>query len=135
MLDREQGGRFFRSAWITGVSTHFPGTPKEGYVKPWERMDEWEQQSAIAVYQQVRGFILAGIQGEQATQLTREQGGHLVRIAWVGQMYKHFSDPKPAYVSDWEEMSNQWEREVDMDIFAAIQAEVLQENVSTPTAG
>jgi len=126
-VDREAGGRFFREAWIAGVKKHYPGTPKESYIKPWERMDDWEQQSAIAVFQQVDGFIRAGRERGQITSLTREQGGRLVRIAWVGQMFKHFPDPKPAYVSDWEEMASQWEREVDMDIFEAIQQAVLQE--------
>lgn len=126
-MDREAGGRFFRGAWIAGVNKHYPGTPKESYITPWDRMDDWEQQSAIAVFQQVAGFIRAGLRGGQTTSLTREQGGRLVRLAWVGQMFKHFPDPKPAYVSDWEEMSSQWEREVDMDIFEAIQQAVLQE--------
>jgi hypothetical protein len=126
-VDREAGGKLFREAWITGVHAHYPGTPKESYIKPWDRMDDWEQQSAIAVFQQVYGFILAGYQHNQSTPLTREQGGRLVRIAWVGQMYKHFPDPKPAYVSDWEEMLSPWEQEVDMDIFEAIQRAVLQE--------
>jgi len=67
------------------------------------------------------------VQHNERSPLTREQSGRFVRIAWVGQMYKHFPNPKPAYVSDWEEMSSQWEREVDMDIFEAIRQAVLQE--------
>jgi hypothetical protein len=125
MVDREAGGRFFRGAWIAGVHKHYPGTPKESYIKPWEEMDEWEQESAIAVYQQVAGVIHAGLHQERLT-LTREQGGRLIRIAWVGQMYRYFREPKPAYVANWDEMSSQWEREVDMDIFEAIQQAILQ---------
>jgi hypothetical protein len=121
-VDREEAGRFFRSSWIKGVKKHYPGEPKESYIKAWEQMENWERESAIAVCQQIQGFILAGCQCGQAPVLTREQGGRLVRIAWVGQMYKHFPDPKPAYVCDWESMSNQWEQEVDMDIFEDIQA-------------
>lgn len=123
---QEQAGRFFREAWITGVNRYYPGEPKEGYIKPWERMDGWEQQSAIAVYQQIQGFILAGFHGEHYTPLTREQGGRLVRIAWVGQMFKYFPDPKQGYICNWEDMPNQWEREVDMDIFEAIQNAALE---------
>ncbi len=126
-MDREADGRFFREAWIQGVKRYFPGTPKESYIAPWEAMREWEQQSAIAVYQQVRAFICAGVHDGQLTPLTREQGGRLIRIAWVGQMYKHVPDPKPAYIAPWEDMSSQWEQEVDCDIYEAIAATALQE--------
>lgn len=130
MDQQERAGRFFREKWISGVRKYYPGEPKESYIKSWEQMDAWEQQSAIAVYQQVQGFILAGLWGGQSASLTREQGGRLVRIAWIGQMFKYFPDPKPAYVADWEEMSNQWEREVNMDIFAAIQSAVQADKAS-----
>jgi len=123
MLDQEQGGRFFRTAWITGVQKHYSGTPKEGYVKPWEQMDAWEQQSAIAVYQQVAHFLTAGVQEGKQTSLTKVQGGQLVRIAWVGQIYKHIPNPKPSYVGDWDTMPT-WEQEVDADIFTAIEESV-----------
>ena len=126
MLDAEQGGRLFRTAWVTGVHKYYPGTPKEGYVKPWEQMDEWEQQSAIAVYQQVFSFLFAGLQDGQTTTLTREQGGRLIRLAWVGQIYKHIPNPKLSYVGNWEEMPA-WEQLVDADIFATIQDSVRQE--------
>ncbi len=129
MLDQEQGGRFFRAAWITGVHKHYPGTPKEGYVKSWEQMDTWEQQSAIAVYQQTATFIKAGIQRNQHTTLTNVQGGQLVRVAWVGQIYKHIPNPKPSYVSDWEQMPA-WEQAVDIDIYTAIEASVLDGKTS-----
>lgn len=91
-------------------------------------MDSWEQESAIAVFHQVRSFILAGRRQGLAAPLTREQGGRLIRIAWVAQMYRHFQSPKASYVCDWDdpEMS-QWEKEVDMDIFEAIAAAAQQE--------
>ncbi len=129
MLDQEQGGRFFRTAWITGVHKHYPGTPKEGYVKPWEQMDIWEQQSAIAVYQQVAIFVRAGIQGDRHTSLTSIQGGQLVRMAWVGQIYKHIPNPKPSYVDDWEQMP-EWEQAVDRDIYSAIEVSIFDTKTS-----
>lgn len=121
MLEQEQGGRFFRTAWIAGVQTHYPGTPKAGYVKPWEEMDDWEKHSAIAVYQQVAHFIVAGLHEKHATPLTKDQGGQLVRLAWVGQIYKHIPNPKPTYVGDWADVP-EWEQKVDKDIYTVIEA-------------
>ena len=125
-MDREEGGRFFRDAWIKGVKQHYPGTPKDSYITPWENMPQWEKDIVTEIYSQMHALILAGVQPKQVTRLSREQGGRVIRIAWVGQVYKHISEPKPAYVCNWEDMSS-WEREVDMDIFEDIQAVVLQE--------
>jgi hypothetical protein len=123
--EREEGGRLFRQAWIQGVGRHYPGTPKESYIKPWEQMAPWEQESAMVVYQQARAFMLAGLREQRLTPLTREQGGRFIRIAWVAQMFRHFPDPKPAYVCDWDDpLMQQWEKEVDMDVFEAIAAAV-----------
>lgn len=129
-MDRETGGRFFRNKWINGVNTHFPGTPKPGYVAPWEAISEWEQASAIAVYQQMQALIAAGINQEREIRLNREQGGRAIRLAWVGQIYRHIPDPKPTYVCSWEEMPA-WEQAVDMDIFEAIQAQVVGERAAS----
>jgi len=43
-----------------------------------------------------------------------------VALCWIGQMYKQFSDPEPAYVADWEEMPS-WQQETDADIFERIE--------------
>ena len=125
---REEGGRFFRLAWIQAVQKHYPGTPKEGYVRPWEKMDSWEQESAMTVFHQTRSFVRAGEQHGKLVTLTREQGGRFIRIAWVAQMYRHFQNPKASYVCDWDDpdMSG-WEKEVDMDLFEAIAAAVQQD--------
>jgi hypothetical protein len=119
-MDREAGGRFFRNEWIQGVNAHFPGTPKPGYIAPWEAISAWEQDSAMEVYQQVHAVVAAG--SERESHLNREQGGRIIRLAWVGQIYRHIPDPKPSYVCAWEEMPA-WEQAVDMDIFEAIQAQ------------
>ncbi len=125
-MDREEGGRFFRTCWIAGVHKHYPGTPKPSYIAPWENMSTWEQEIVMALYQQAYALVVAGMERDQMVRLNREQGGRVIRIGWVGQVYKHISEPKLAYVCDWEEMPA-WEREVDRDIFEAIQARVYQE--------
>src|SRR5690242_17395712 len=115
--EQEQAGRFFRSAWITGVTTHYPGTPKPGYIAPWEEMQTWEQQSAIAVYEQVRQFVQ--VTGGQVSKLNREQKGRFVCLCWIGQIFKHFDQPKASYIADWEQLPT-WQQETDADIFEAI---------------
>jgi hypothetical protein len=124
MNQQIESGRFFRQAWIAGVSTHFPGTPKPGYVAPWEEMAEWEQSSAIAVYDQVRQFVL--VADGATTKLNREQKGRLVCLYWIVQILKHIPNPKPSYIADWEQLP-EWQRETDADIFETIETAVLQE--------
>jgi hypothetical protein len=87
-------------------------------------MPDWEKEIVTEIYAQMQALIQAGVQDGPATRLNREQGGRVIRIAWIGQVYKHISDPKPSYVCNWEEMSS-WEREVDMDIFEMIQDKEL----------
>jgi hypothetical protein len=111
------GARLFREAWISGVRKYFPGEPKPGYVTPWEDTPDWEREAAGAVYRQVRQFIEES--GGNATRLSREQRGRFVATCWIGQMYKHFGDPKPGYVADWAELP-EWQQETDADIFEAI---------------
>jgi hypothetical protein len=118
-LSVEQG-RVFRDAWIAGVTQYYPGEPKPGYIAPWEETPAWEQQSAAAVYDQVRAFVIA-TNGKTA-KLTRAQKGRFVALCWIGQIYAHFEDPKPAYVADWEDMPA-WQQETDADIFERIERE------------
>lgn len=111
-------GRAFREAWIAGVQKHYPGEPKPGYVAPWDDTPDWERASAAAVYEQVSGFVEAS--GGATAKLTREQKGRFVALCWIGQIFKHFPDPKPAYVADWADMPA-WQRETDADIFERIE--------------
>lgn len=111
-------GRIFREAWINGVTKHYPGEPKPGYIAPWEDMPDWERDSAATVYGQVREFIEATAGG--AARLTRVQKGRFVAICWVGQIFKHIPEPKPSYVADWEALP-EWQRETDADIFEHIE--------------
>lgn len=123
-MTKEEEGRLFRDTWITGVQTYYPGTPKAGYITPWEEMQGWEQQAAIATCEQVRQFVLLT---EGAThKLSREQKGRFVCLCWIGQIYRHFEAPKESYIADWEQLPA-WQRETDSDIFEAIEQGVHQE--------
>lgn len=116
-------GRRFREAWIAGVRKHFPGEPKPGYVAPWEDMGTWEREAATAVYRQVADFVKAA--GGATAKLGGEQRGRFVSIAWNGQVFKHFEDPKPSYTAEWPDLP-EWQKLTDIDIFSAIEAEELQ---------
>lgn len=115
----DEHGRIFRNAWIAGVKAHYPGEPKPGYIAPWEETPEWERDAAATVYGQVADFI--GVSGGNAAKLTREQKGRFVSLCWIAQIYKHFSDPKPSYVADWNEQP-EWQQETNSDVFEAIEA-------------
>ncbi|QUH02121.1 hypothetical protein HUO13_16165 [Saccharopolyspora erythraea] len=117
----DEQGRIFREAWIAGVTKHYPGEPKPGYIASWDDTPDWERASAAAVYQQVHDFIVA-TDGNTA-KLTREQKGRFVATCWIGQIYRHIPDPKPAYIADWADMP-EWQKETEVDIFERIEAEV-----------
>jgi hypothetical protein len=112
-----ESGRVFREAWIAGVNRYYPGEPKPGYVTPWDETPDWERHAAIAVYQQIRQF--AELSDGHTAQLTREQRGRFVALCWIAQIYKHFDEPKPSYVADWEYLP-EWQQQTDMDIFDTI---------------
>ncbi|MFI6687917.1 hypothetical protein [Streptomyces sp. NPDC050485] len=112
-------GKLFREAWIAGVTKHYPGEPKPGYVTPWEETPDWERACAAAVEQQVRDFI--ELSGGKTDRLTREQKSRFVALCWIAQIYKHIEEPKPGYVADWPELPG-WQQETDADIFEAIEA-------------
>ena len=122
-MNKEECGRFFRNAWIEGVRRHYPGTPKDGYISPWESMQMWEKESAIAVYEQVAQFVV--LTAGRTRELSREQRGRFVCICWIGQVFRYFSEPKASYVADWNQLP-QWQQEVDADIFGAIEKKALQ---------
>lgn len=117
----EDGGRVFREAWIAGVKSHFPGEPKPGYIAPWDDTPDWERAAAGAVYGQVRAFIETT--DGAADKLTRAQKGRFVALCWLGQMFRHFPDPKPSYVADWDDLPA-WQRETDADIFERIERDL-----------
>jgi hypothetical protein len=106
---------------VNGVRQHHPGTPKDGYVSPWEDMPEWERNSARAVAELILHFVEES--GGGTAKLTREQRGQFVATAWLGQVYKHFPAPKPSHVSPWAELPG-WQQETDADIFDMIERAV-----------
>ena len=112
------GGRVFREAWIAGVRNHYPGDPKPGYVATWDETPDWERDAAAVVYHQIRDFLKST--DGQAGKLSRDQKGRFVALCWIGQIYKHFPDPKPSYVADWDDLPG-WQRETDSDIFERIE--------------
>lgn len=111
-------GRIFRDAWIAGVTKHYPGEPKPGYIAPWDETPEWERQAAAAVYSQIREFV--EISDGNTAKLTREQKGRFVALCWIAQIYKHIADPKPGYVADWDKLP-EWQQQTDADIFEHIE--------------
>lgn len=125
-MEQEERGRVFRRAWVTGVNKYFPGEPKPGYIAPWEEMPEWEQLSAITVYNKVQSLIVSGRRHNPPVRLTPDIGGQFIAEAWNVQVFKRLSNPKPGYVADWEDLP-EWQRQTDRDIFSAIEQSVLQD--------
>jgi hypothetical protein len=101
------------------VKKHYPGEPKPAYISSWADMPDWEQQSAAAVYDQVRHFIRTS--DGAASKLTRTQKGRFVALCWIAQVFKHIPDPNPSYVADWDELP-EWQRETDANIFQSIES-------------
>jgi len=118
---QDERGRVFREAWVAGVTKHYPGDPKPGYITPWEHTPDWERGAVTAVYDQVLAFIET-TDGATA-KLTRDQKGRFVALCWIGQVYKHIPDPKPSYVADWNDLPA-WQRETDADIFERIEQDI-----------
>jgi hypothetical protein len=120
--EMQEPGEAFRNAWIAGVQRHYPGEPKQSYVAPWSETAEWERAAAAAVYGQVQAFV--EVSGGQTVNLSREQKGRFVALCWIAQVFKHISDPKPAYVADWDGLPK-WQQETDVDIFELIERTTL----------
>lgn len=121
MMHEEEDGRKFRDAWIAGVKAHFPSEPKHSYIAQWDETADWERESAAAVYRHVRALIEST--DGRTLEFTRSQKGQFVALCWIGQIYKHFEDPKPGYVADWDKLPA-WQQETDADIFEKIELEL-----------
>jgi hypothetical protein len=114
--------QFFHDAFVAGLKKHFPGTPKDSYILPWQDTPDWERRGAAAVYEQVKAFIIAA--DGYTTKLTRDQKSQFVAICWIAQMYKQFDGgPKASHVADWSELA-QWHKETDADVFEQIEQRV-----------
>lgn len=125
--DHDQGGKIFRDAWIAGVTTHYPGTPKDSYIAPWDSTPDWERASATAVYRQVVDFL--EVTNGAASRLTAEAKGQFVALCWIGQIYAHIPDPKPGYVASWPELP-EWQQKTDIGIFETIELSLSAKNSS-----
>jgi hypothetical protein len=123
-MTQSDGGQLFRQGWIAGVHRHHPGDPKPGYVTPWEQTPDWERTAAQAVHDQVHAFITTT--DGNTHKLTRTQKGRFVALCWIGQILKHFPDPKPSYITDWDDLP-EWQRQTDADIF-----ELIEQTTPTP---
>jgi hypothetical protein len=120
-MDRGATGRLFRTAWVEAVRRYYPGTPKDGYVAPWEEMPDWERKSAQAVAEQIAHFV--AVSDGRTARLSPAQRGQFVATCWIAQIHRHFQEPKPSYVASWEELS-EWQRETDTHIFDVIERAV-----------
>lgn len=118
---QDDRGRVFREAWIAGVGKHYPGEPSPGYVTPWDDTPDWERSAAAAVYDQALAFVKAT--NGATTKLTRDQKSRFVALCWVGQIFKHFPEPKPSYVADWDALPD-WQKATDADIFERIEQDL-----------
>jgi hypothetical protein len=131
-LEIDAAGRLFRTAWVDGVMRHYPGTPKAGYVGPWDDMPEWERDSARTVAGLIAQLVDASDGGTAG--LSREQRSQFVATAWIAQIYKHFPDPKPSYVTPWPDLPA-WQQETDADIFDVIEQAVRGDTPVVPQLG
>jgi hypothetical protein len=81
-------------------------------------LSDWERDAASAVCGQAKDFLT--VSADSAAKLSREQKGRFVSLCWIAQIHKHFPDPKPSYVADWDDQPS-WQRETNSDIFEAIE--------------
>lgn len=52
--------------------------------------------------------------------MTRDDGGRLVREAWVKYVLETVDDPKPSHVVPWGDMLSEWDKEADRRIYEAV---------------
>jgi hypothetical protein len=130
-MNFEHGYRATRQAWIDGVNEYYPGTPKPSYVKPWDELDAWEREAVIALYDHVRLIILPSLQA--GIRIPQEYGGYLVGSIWNILMFQILHNPKPSYISHFDQLS-EWQQKTDTKMFVAIEAATLQEILPRATA-
>lgn len=123
-MDFEQGYRSTRQAWIDGVTTFYPGTPKSSYITPWDEMAPWEQTAVEKLFAHVRATLLPGL--KSGICISREHGGYLVCSIWNALMFELLRDPKPSYVKHFDQL-DEWQQKTDIKMFEAIEAAVRQE--------
>jgi hypothetical protein len=121
-LPTEQG-QIFREAWIAGVRKHYPGEPKPGYVAPWDETPDWEREARRWSSTRWPPSSRSPVDTPRSSAECRR--GSFVALCWSGQIFKHFSNPKPSYVAGWDDLP-QWQQETDADIFERIEQALNQ---------
>lgn len=116
MRDTEPG-QAFREAWIASVIRHFPGTPKPGYITPWDQTQDWERACAAIAEQLIHTLLTST--SSAAQRLTRTQKSQFVAAVWVACIHQQIPNPKASHVASWEDLPL-WQQETDADIFDAI---------------
>ncbi|MFI8349814.1 hypothetical protein [Streptomyces sp. NPDC085596] len=117
-MNRIEGARLFREAWIAGVRRHFPGEPEPGFVTPWEDVPQWEREVAGVVASRIQGLM--EVSEGTAAKLSREQKGRFVAICWATEVSEQCTDPEPAQIAEWPDLPL-WHQETDADIFEALE--------------
>jgi hypothetical protein len=113
-----------RQAWIDGVTTYYPGTPKPSYIKPWNEMDKWEQQAVKMLYSHIRAIIFATLQAGK--EIPPEHGGYLVCSIWNVLVLQLLDAPKASYIKHFNQL-DEWQQKTDIKMFEAIRDSVTQE--------
>ena len=127
-----EGGRFFRDAWMRGIEKYYPGNPPSASISDWEALDQWEQNSAVAVYDVVQHFVLATgfvAVGASSLPLSQEQKGRFVHTCWLASIFNHVAQPGEEDTVAWEDLPA-WQQQVYAYIFDDIYA--FQEHAEIP---
>ncbi|WP_037801814.1 hypothetical protein [Streptomyces sp. LaPpAH-108] len=117
-MNRTEGARLFREAWIAGVHRHFPGDPEPRFITPWEDVPQWEREVAGEVATRVRDLMT--LSEGTAARMSREQKARFVAVCWANEVHDQLTDPDPAQVAEWSDLPV-WQQETDADIFEAIE--------------
>ncbi|HEV3158088.1 MAG TPA: hypothetical protein VGZ00_12150 [Candidatus Baltobacteraceae bacterium] len=121
--DGKSGGEIFREAWIKGVTDRC-ADPKPAYTDPWEKMPDWERQSAEAVFDLIRQVVI--VSDGETKNLTLQEKGQLVSILWNALVRRYNREPKESYIRPFAELLP-WHQETDIIICEEVQNAVERE--------
>lgn len=113
-------GRLFRNAWIDAVKRHRPSNPSASSIAP------WEQQAAEAVCGLVARLVRSS--GGATAKLHAFERGQLLTALWNAHVHQFHPDPPPGYFTPWEDLPA-WRRQVNAEVFEAIQGHILYPDV------
>jgi hypothetical protein len=121
----KEPGQLLREAWIAGVIEHYPGPPPPRYITPWGKLQQWERDCAATVESKCR-LTFSTFREEIATMSDQERGEHIA-IAWTTEIRLRVRNPKPTYLTPWEELP-EWQQKTDIGIFYAIENAALDQS-------